>query len=140
MGYPSANAEMAMLDTHAGHDPLDSLEPVLDSETLVSVQHQVREVFVSAAVRRYVSDLVTATRTSPDLRLGASPRSALHLVRAAKAAAAINGRDHVLPDDIKALAVPVLTHRLLITAEAAVARRSAGEVVTDLLSRVPVAM
>ena len=61
-------------------------------------------------------------------------------MRAAKAAAAINGRDHVLPDDIKALAVPVLTHRLLITAEAAVARRSAGEVVTDLLSRVPVAM
>ena len=74
----------------------------------------------------------------PDLRLGASPRATLHLVRAAKAAAALDDRDHVLPDDVQALAVPVLAHRLLLTAEAQIARRSAEDVVADLLRRVPV--
>ena len=138
MGYPSAAAEMQMLDSHAGHSPLDAVRPVADAFAVSSMVDSVRSVFVSPAIRRYVVDIVSATRTSPDLRLGASPRATLHLVRASKAAAALAGRSHVLPDDVKALAGPVLAHRLLLTAESAVARRSADDVVADLLARVAV--
>jgi MoxR-like ATPase len=93
---------------------------------------------VAEPLRRYVVSLVEATRRSPDLRLGASPRAGLQLLRAARAAAALAGRDHVLPDDVQALAVPVLAHRLLLTPDAALARRSAEQVVDDLLGTVPV--
>jgi MoxR-like ATPase len=82
-------------------------------------------------------EIVTATRRAPELRLGASPRATLHLIRAARAAAALDDRDFVLPDDIQALAVPVLAHRLLPTAEAQIGRRSAAHVVTDILRRLP---
>ena len=88
---------------------------------------------VSDEVRRYAIDLVSATRTSPELRLGASPRATLHLVRAARAAAALEGRDFVLPDDIQALAVSVLAHRLLPTAEAQIGRRTTEQIVADLV-------
>ena len=138
MGYPSATAEMDMLNAHAGAEPLEQVVPVADASQLSHLVESVRAVHVSAPIRRYAVDLVAATRTSPDLRLGASPRATLHLVRASKAAAALAGRDHVLPDDLKALAVPVLAHRLLLTAEAAVARRTPEAIVTDLLTRVPV--
>lgn len=93
---------------------------------------------VADSVRRYVVDLVTATRNTPELRLGASPRATLHLMRAARAAAALAGRDYVLPDDIQALAVPVLAHRLLPTAEAQLSRRSAEQVVQELVQRLPI--
>ena len=139
MGYPSINAEMDMLNAHAGADPLERVVSVADAVELSRLVASVRSIHVSAPIRRYAVDLVAATRTSPDLRLGASPRATLHLVRASKAAAALDGRDHVLPDDIKSLAIPVLAHRLLLTAEAAVARRTPEAVVTDLLARVPVA-
>jgi MoxR-like ATPase len=98
----------------------------------------VREIHVSDAVRRYVIDLAAATRTSADLRLGASPRATLQLVRAARAWAALDDRDYVLPDDIQALAVHVLPHRLLPAVEAQIGRRAMTEIVTDLLARVPV--
>ncbi len=139
MGYPSVNAEMDMLNSHAGAEPLERVVPVADAAELSRLVELVRSIHVSAPIRRYAVDLVAATRTSPDLRLGASPRATLHLVRASKAAAALAGRDHVLPDDIKSLAIPVLAHRLLLTAEAAVARRTPEAIVTDLLARVPVA-
>ena len=92
---------------------------------------------VADPVKQYVIDLATATRRSPDLRLGASPRSTLQLVRAARAQAALDGRDFVLPDDVQSLAGPVLAHRLLPTAEAQVNRRTPETVVADLLARVP---
>ncbi|HLZ37573.1 MAG TPA: MoxR family ATPase [Mycobacteriales bacterium] len=95
-------------------------------------------VWVAPDVRRYAVDLVTATRHAPELRLGASPRATLQLVRAARAAAALDGRDYVLPDDVQALAAPVLAHRLLPTAEARVARLSPSDVVAGLVARVPV--
>ncbi|HEY5183430.1 MAG TPA: MoxR family ATPase, partial [Actinomycetes bacterium] len=97
----------------------------------------VRTVHVADPIRRYAVELVTATRNSPDLRLGASPRATLHLLRAARAAAALDERDYVTPDDLQALAVPVLAHRLLLTAEAQIARRSTSQVVADLVARVP---
>lgn len=138
MGYPNASAELEMIDAHSGARPLETLRPVTDAATIASLVTQVRSIHVSPAVRQYAVALVSATRTSPDLRLGASPRATLHLVRAARAAAALSGRDHVLPDDIQALAVPVLAHRLLPTPEAVVARRTPEGVVTELVRRVPV--
>ena len=138
MGYPSLRAELDMLDTHGGPDPLEDLEPVADALEIRKLIEVVQGVHVADPVKRYVVDLVTATRRSPDLRLGASPRSTLQLLRAARAQAALEGRDFVLPDDVQALAVRVLAHRLLLTPEAQVSRRSSEAVVVDLRARVPV--
>jgi MoxR-like ATPase len=103
-----------------------------------SLIETVRGVHVSTAVRNYAIALVTATREHPELRLGASPRATLQLVRAARAYAALEDREYVLPDDLQHLAVPVLAHRLLPTAEAQVERRLPEHVVTELVARVPV--
>ena len=138
MGYPSATAELAMLDTHGFTSPLDDLAPVADARLVEAMIKAVRTVHVADDVRRYVIELATATRTHPDLRLGASPRATLHLLRASRAYAATEGRDYVLPDDIQALAEPVLSHRLLPTAEAQIARREAELVVAEIVDRVPV--
>ncbi|MGH6653577.1 MAG: AAA family ATPase [Actinocrinis sp.] len=138
MGYPAPAAELRMLDGHSAANPLDELVPVAGTHDLIKLIEAVRNVHVAEDVKRYVIDLVSATRAAGDLRLGASPRAALHLVRAARAKAALEDRDFVLPDDIKTLAVPVLAHRLIPTAEARVARRSPEQIVTDLLEQVPV--
>ena len=137
MGYPGEADEMDMIETHGGAEALDVLEPVADAAHVAKLVDIVRGIYVSPAVRRYCVALANATRRSPDLRLGASPRATLHLVRAAKAWAALNDRAYVLPDDIKHLAVPVLAHRLLPTAEAQIGRRDASQIVADLLTRVP---
>jgi MoxR-like ATPase len=137
MGYPSPAAELRMLDGHSAANPLDDLLPVAGTHDLVKLIETVRTVYVSDEIKRYVIDLVSATRAAPDLRLGASPRAALHLVRASRAKAALENREFVLPDDVKALAVSVLAHRLIPTAEARVARRSAEQIVSDLLDQVP---
>ena len=138
MGYPNRDAELEMLDERATTDPLSSLAPVADAATVRELVVAVGGLFVSEAVRRYVVALVESSRRSPHLRLGASPRAGLQLLRAARASAALAGRDHVLPDDVQALAAPVLAHRLLLTADAALGRRSAEQVVADLLATVPV--
>ncbi|MFC0597114.1 AAA family ATPase [Streptomyces palmae] len=138
MGYPSPEAELQMLDVHGGASPLDGIQPVAQAQDIVRLVEAVRAVHVAEAVRRYAVDLVSATRNHPDLRLGASPRATLHLLRAAKAAAALAGREFALPDDVQALAVPVLAHRLLPTAQAQLNRRTAEQVVTEILQRTPV--
>ncbi|GAA3171069.1 MoxR family ATPase [Blastococcus jejuensis] len=138
MGYPDRDAELSMLDERSVADPLTTLAPVADAATVRELVAAVGRLHVSDAVRRYVVALVEASRRSPDLRLGASPRAGLQLLRAARAAAALTGRDHVLPDDVQALAGPVLAHRLLLTADAALGRRSTEQVVADLLTTVPV--
>ena len=138
IGYPSPRAELAVLDAHSAASPLDDLEPVADALAIAKLIGTVRSVHVAEPVGRYAVDLVTATRSSSDLRLGASPRATLQLVRAARAAAALDDRDYVLPDDLQRLAVPVLAHRLLPTAEAQISRRTPEHVVTELLARVPV--
>jgi MoxR-like ATPase len=137
MGYPSADAELDMLDTHGGPAALDELEPVADALTVRKLIEIVRGIHVSDEVKRYVVELATATRQAPDLRLGASPRASLHLLRASRAAAALDGRDYVLPDDVQGLASAVLAHRLLPTAEAQVARRTTESVVDDIVARLP---
>ena len=138
MGYPDPNAEIHMLADHAGADPLDHLEPVSTAKEVRTLIDAVRAVHVSDAVRHYAVDLVNATRRAADLRLGASPRAGLQLLRAAKAQAALSGREYVLPDDLQRLAQPVLAHRVLPTAEAQIARRSADSIVSDLVRTVPV--
>jgi MoxR-like ATPase len=138
MGYPAARSEVDMLERHADRDPLSTLEPVSDAATvrrLIAITHA---VYAADAVKEYVVNLVRATRTSPDLRLGASPRAALHLLRAAKAHAAMSGRNHVLPDDVQMLAHAVLAHRLLPSTDAQLARRTPEDVVAAVLAEVPV--
>ncbi|XRQ16648.1 AAA family ATPase [Actinomadura welshii] len=138
MGYPDPAAEMEMLETHGEASPLDRLSPVAHAADVRDLIEVVRKQHVSASVRQYAIDLVTATRSHPELRLGASPRATLQLVRAARAYAALDDRDYVVPDDVQDLAVPVLAHRLLPTAEAQVERRRPEQVVADLVKRLPV--
>lgn len=139
MGYPSAAAEIEMLEHHGAHSPLEQLRPVTDAAGIARAIAGVRTVHASAAVRRYVVDIAAATRSSSLVRLGASPRASLHLLRAGRARAAMAGRDHVLPDDIQAIAPVVLAHRLLLSSQAQLARREPLELVTDLVqhTRVP---
>ncbi|SEG65788.1 MoxR-like ATPase [Saccharopolyspora kobensis] len=138
IGYPDLKAELAMVDEHAGHDPLADLRPVADAAEVQGLLQAVRRVHVSPEIRRYAVELVTATRQLTELRLGASPRSTLQLVRAARAQAALAGREFTIPDDVQAVAIPVLAHRLVLTSEARAARRSTTELVRQLLSRTPV--
>jgi MoxR-like ATPase len=140
MGYPSVAAEVEMLEVHGGGgatSPLEDLEPVADALEVRKLVEVVRGVHVSPDVRHYVVALVTATRASADLRLGASPRAGLQLVRVAKARAALSGRDYVAPDDVQELAEAVLAHRMLATPEAQVARRDPEDVVAALVERTP---
>jgi MoxR-like ATPase len=137
MGYPSAESELAMLDAHGSSSPLDTLEPVARAEDISDLITAVRTVHVAEALKQYVIRLVAATRSSPELRLGASPRATLHLLRAGRARAALDGRDFVIPDDMQALALPVLAHRLLPSAEAVVTRQPPEQVLAAIVDRVP---
>jgi MoxR-like ATPase len=138
VGYPVQTAEIAMLDSHTQKNPLDDLEPVTDATEIRKLIGIVGNVYVSDAVKRYAVALTAATRASSELSLGASPRATLHLVRAAKAKAAIAGRDYVVPDDLRALAQPVLAHRLLPSAEAAMSGRATTSILEAILGEVPV--
>ena len=138
VGYPVEAAEIAMLNSHTGANPLDDLEPVADAVEIRKLIAIVSDVYVSEAVQRYSVALTSATRRSHELTLGASPRSTLHLVRAAKARAAIKGRDYVLPDDVRTLARSVLAHRLLPSVEAAMSGRSTTAILDAVIEAVPV--
>ncbi|MFJ4698547.1 MULTISPECIES: MoxR family ATPase [unclassified Streptomyces] len=138
MGYPSAEAELKMLGSHGAASPLDALVPVAHVDEIAKLVEAVRGVHIAEDIERYAVALTQATRAHPELRLGASPRATLHLVRAARASAALAGRDFVLPDDVQALAVPVLAHRLLPTTQAQLGRRSAEAIVVELLQQVPI--
>jgi MoxR-like ATPase len=137
IGYPDRDSELSMLDTHGSSSPLDDLKPVAHASDIRALVAAVREVHMSGSIRQYIIDLVNATRTSPELRLGASPRAALHLLRACRAFAALDERDFVIPDDVQALAVPVLAHRLLPSAEAMVGRELPDQVLSAIVRRLP---
>lgn len=142
MGYPDDVAELAMLQTRDHASPFESLRPVVSAQELEDMMAAVRGVFVASVVMQYAVSIVQATRHTPELRLGASPRATLHLVRAAKARAALAGREFVLPDDIDALSVPVLSHRL-IPAARTLNRQSRGEasiveIIESIVAAVPV--
>jgi MoxR-like ATPase len=138
LGYPDRAAEIAMLSDQTTADPLDDLKTVSDAATIRTLIETVRTVHVVEAVKDYVVALAEATRKSPELRLGASPRASLHLLRTAKALAAMAGRDFVLPDDVQRLAVPVLAHRLIPASSATVAGRSPEAIVAEIVAKVPI--
>jgi len=138
MGYPSTAAEVAVLDRHGAAFPLLEMAPVTDGETVAKLIEIVRTLHASPAIKQYIVDLTKATRVTTALRLGASPRASLHLLRASRAYAALTGRDHVLPDDVQAFAESVLAHRVIPTGETQVARRTCADVIHEIVERVPI--
>ena len=135
LGYPSADDEADMLAVHAEGDRVLDLQPVAAVGEVLAAQLAAAQVHASEALRRYVVAVLEQTRTDPRTELGASPRAGLMLLKAAKALAALEGRDHALPDDVQALAPSVLTHRILLAADAPTNERS--DIVRDALERVP---
>jgi MoxR-like ATPase len=135
LGYPPSDAETEMLAEHAERDRVLDLESVAEVGEVIAAQTATAKLHGSEALRRYIVAVLDATRADPRIELGASPRAGLMLFRAAKALAALDGRDHALPDDVQALAPAVLTHRLLLAPDAVGDDRAA--VVRDALDRVP---
>jgi len=139
LGYPDPTAEVDLLERHGVREPLADLEPVCSPDDVLELARRVREVHCSNAVQRYVVDIANATRSHPSVLLGMSPRAALALQRAARAWAVLHGRDYVVPDDVKALALPVIGHRLeLRTARSGAVADQVAMVVSEVLAKVPV--
>ena len=138
IGYPSPDAELRMLHAHQTRQPLDDVQRVASGAELVALQAAVREVRVSDDVARYALAIVAATRRAPGLELGASPRGALALFRAAQARAHMAGRDYATPDDVQTLAVPVLAHRVRLASDARYGGKTAESLVRELAAAVDV--
>lgn len=143
LGYPDRASEIAVLDTHSSsvgpqRDPTRQLQVVASTEDLLAMVDAARTVHVASPLKAYVVDLLASTRAHPAVRLGGSPRAGLALVRMARVRAAVAGREYALPDDVQAAAAPVLEHRLQMSDESMVRGIGAGEVVADVLARVPV--
>ncbi len=138
LGYPLPTQEMRILESQQTRHPLEDLPEITGAEEFASAQQAVREVYVDLVVRRYIVELVNNTRRFSEVYLGASPRGSLGLFRTAQARAALNGRDFVLPDDVKQLAVAVLAHRLLLEPAARLKGVTAASVIQEILNAVPV--
>jgi MoxR-like ATPase len=138
VGYPSSAYEVTMLTNQQIQHPITKLEQVVGVAELLEAQDEVRKVKISDEIKRYIVDLVEATRSHAELYLGASPRGSLALFRTAQARAAVDGRDYALPDDVKAMAVPALAHRLIVGSAARIREIDARDLVTELLGRIPV--
>jgi len=138
IGYPSASEEMKILNEQQFRHPIETLKSVIKVKDLLDAVKSVREIYVSSAVQKYIIDLVGRTRQSNDVYLGASPRGSLALFRASQARAAMHGRDHVLPDDVKALVVSVLGHRVIVSPAARLRELSADRIVEEVLHSAPV--
>lgn len=138
MGYPDAAAEMEMLQTHQSVSPLETVTPVASGQEVAAMISVVHAIYVSTAVKEYTVALGRATRESPLLRLGASPRALLQLLRAGKAYAALRGRDFVLPDDVVAVADPVLAHRIIPDRKAASSGETPSSIIAGILAKLPV--
>jgi len=138
VGYPHIVAEAEILErTRLGH-PIDTIKPVADAATILRMQAAVRQIFVHEKVREYLLQIVTRTRQSSHLTVGASPRASMALFRIAQAFAAINGRGYVIPDDVKALAHPVVEHRLILNPESRLRRVTSHSVLASLIAEVKV--
>jgi len=138
LGYPTVNDEIRIMDDQKLQHPLQTLSPVASGDEVLQMSEAVRQVYISDVVKRYIVDLSTRTRNSQDVYLGASPRGSLFLSRAAQARAALHGRDHVLPDDVKALAVAVLAHRIIVSAAARLRDVSSDRIVQEIVHSTPV--
>ena len=138
LGYPSPKDEMAMLDLQREIHPIETIGQVVEEEELLAAQEAVKQVYVDDLIKEYIVALVTATRRHPDVYLGASPRASLALYKTSRARAAVLGRDYVIPDDVKALAVPTLVHRLIISPSARIKNVDPRAVIEETLNSVPV--
>jgi len=138
VGYPSPASELEILDTHGDHDALEDIGPVITAAEIEGLADAARGVHVAPALKNYLVELANASRRHPHLALGMSPRATLALQRVARARAAAQARSYVVPDDLKALAEPVLAHRLLVTPEAQLQGISAGDALDEVLRAVPV--
>jgi MoxR-like ATPase len=133
LGYPLKNNEIDMLNRQSEHHPIQDVEQIVTVEELVEAQKAVCTVYVDNLVKEYIVDLVSTTRDHPDIYLGASPRGSLALFNATRALAAIEGRDYVLPDDVKLLAEPTLSHRLIVSPSARIKNVTARQIIEDTL-------
>ena len=138
VGYPSPEAELEILETHGDHDALVDIAPVISAKQVEGLAAAARGVHVAAGLKGYLVDLANASRRHPHLALGMSPRATLALQRVARARAAAYGRTYVVPDDLKALAEPVLAHRLLVTPEGQLQGVTAADALGEVLRAVPV--
>jgi MoxR-like ATPase len=138
IGYPARTAELEILDRHGSHSMLEELEAVSDADEVSVLVKMAREVHVAPSLKRYIVEVTEATRDHPDVYLGASPRASLFMLRSARSLAACRGRDYVIPDDIKDLAVPVLAHRIILSPEAQMRGAGTEDVLEGLLGRVPI--
>ena len=139
IGYPTLEEEIDVLERYTGQTtPLQTLTPVCGAEDILAMQEHVGTVYASREARSYVATIVSMTRKHPALQLGASPRGSIALLRAAQACAMLSDRDYVLPDDIRHMALPVLSHRLILTPEARMKGASAQQVLSQLIETVPV--
>lgn len=138
LGYPTKQHEIDVLTRQADHHPIEDIEQVVTVQELMSAQDAVRQVYVDDLVKEYIVNLVTATREHADIYLGASPRGSLALFKTIRAWAALQGRDYVLPDDVKVLAVAALAHRLIVSPSARIKNADPEQIVEDLLKVTPV--
>ncbi|MBD0339318.1 MAG: MoxR family ATPase [Thermoleophilia bacterium] len=138
LGYPPLADEARMLNEQTSEPPLDTLEPVSSTAEIVALIDDAKRVYVEESVNRYVVALLRHTRADERLYLGASPRAGIALLRVAKARAISEGREYVLPDDVKAVAEPVLGHRLILGPEARAAGLGPAELIADAVARTPV--
>ncbi len=133
IGYPTREKELEILDTHGGRPIFDELKPVVHADDVVQMVDMARRIHVAPSIKGYIVDLVEATRRHGELMLGASPRSALYLQRVSRVRAAVRGREYVTPDDVKALASPVLEHRLALRPEAQMRGSDLSEIVANVV-------
>lgn len=137
LGYPDFTDEIRILDEQRLRHPIETLKPVVKAKDVLDAAEEIKTVYVSPAVKRYITDITRRTRQSPDIYLGASPRGTLALSRASQARAALNGRDHVLPDDAKEVAMAVLAHRIIISPAARLRELSADHIVQEIVRNTP---
>lgn len=138
LGYPNAKNELEMLYAQRQAQPLESIQPIADCNALLEIQRTVREIAVERSVGQYIVDLATATRNDPRIRLGASPRASLMYFRAAQARAFMQQREYVVPDDVKSLAVAILSHRIVLDSKARYKGQERAAIVNDIVSSVSV--
>ncbi|MBU2514672.1 MoxR family ATPase [bacterium] len=138
LGYPTPEEEIQIMDRFQEDDPLNELEPVLQPDQITAMQETRKQVRVSSPIKTYISQIVGATRKNEQLQYGASPRGSLGLMRAAQSLAALNGRDYVLPDDIKQLILPVLAHRLILKDHEKLKGAVTSEILNQIVQHIPV--
>lgn len=138
IGYPSPSFEIKILESQQFRHPIEELKTVISKKELIKIQESVKEIYASDAIKKYLVKIIKATRENDDIYLGASPRGSLGLYRVGQVYAALHGRDYITPDDIKEIAVPVLSHRIVIQPGARMKKLSPEQVIQEILTQIPV--